>query len=251
MNLFGRNKNKGKAPPGESPAQLVADAFTDLRVHVRLQEQGIATGEGQGEAFRERLHEAIPELSPYGSNQYAVVRAILDWDHQIPSDYMLLRIYTAYSRHEARLLDTQIRARDQAITADNVYPEFDLPDYGDLDASETYIAVLRPDSPEFEEFRFFSDWRKEVRPPVARAALSAVKQLESYQESYRARQNDALGSAVVVGWVPPCLAQSTAWAVEIWLVVEFDGQVGKAKVFMVDSESLAVTREYMTEVHVP
>ena len=38
---------------------------------------------------------------------------------------------------------------------------------------------------------------------------------------------------------------------EIWLVVEFDGQVGKAKVFMVDSESLAVTREYLTEVHVP
>ena len=111
--------------------------------------------------------------------------------------------------------------------------------------------MLRPDSHEFEEFRFFSDWRKEVRPPVARAALSAVKQLDSYQEAYRARQNDALGSAVVVGWVPPCLAQSKAWAVEIWLVVEFDGQVGKAKVFMVDSESLEVTREYLTEVHVP
>jgi hypothetical protein len=247
VSLFGRNKNKGKAPPGDPPEKLVADAFADLRVHVRLQEQGIASSE----AFRKALHTTTPELAPYGSNQYAVVRAILDWDHQIPSEYMLLRIYTAYSRHEARLLDTQIRARDQAISTDNVYPEFDLPDYGDLDASETYIAVLRPDSPEFEEFRFFSDWRKEVRPPVARAALSAVKQLDSYQESYRARQNDALGGAVVVGWVPPCLAHSTAWAVEIWLVVEFDGQVGKAKVFMVDSESLEVTREYLTEVHVP
>ena len=87
--------------------------------------------------------------------------------------------------------------------------------------------------------------------PLARAALSAVKQLESYQEAYRKRQNDALGSAVVVGWVPPCLAHSSAWAVEIWLVVEFDGQVGKARVFMVDSENLEITREYMTEVHVP
>ena len=53
-----------------------------------------------------RLHKSMPELAPYGSNQYAAVRAVLDWDHQIPSDYMLLRIYTAYSRHEARLLDT-------------------------------------------------------------------------------------------------------------------------------------------------
>lgn len=247
MSLFGRNKNKGKAPPGEPPEKLVTEAFTDLRVHVRLQEQGVA----KAEDFRKRLHAAVPELVPYGSNQYAAVRAVLDWDHQIPSEYMLLRIYTAYSRHEARLLDTQIRARDQLIASTNVYPEFDLPDYGELDASETYIAVLRPDSPEFEEFRFFSDWRKEVRPPVARAALSAVKQLDSFQDSYRSRQNDALGSAVVVGWVPPCLARSAAWAVEIWLVVEFDGQVGKAKVFMVDSESLEVTREYLTEVHVP
>ena len=35
------------------------------------------------------------------------------------------------------------------------------------------------------------------------------------------------------------------------MTVEFDGQVGKAKVFMVDSESLEITREYLTEVHVP
>jgi hypothetical protein len=247
VSLFGRNKNKGKAPPGDPPDKLVAEAFGDLRVHVRLQEQQLAATP----EFRKALHDAVPELVPYGSNQYAGVRAILDWDHQIPSEYMLLRIYTAYSRHEARLLDTQIRTREQGIANANVYPEFDLPDYGDLDASETYIAVLRPDSPEFEEFRFFSDWRKEVRPPVARAALSAVKQLDSYQAAYRARQNDALGSAVVVGWVPPCLARSSAWAIEIWLVVEFDGQVGKAQVFMVDSETLEVTREYTTEVHVP
>ena len=248
MNLFGRNRNKGRPPPGEPSAKLVDQAFDELRVHVRLREQGVADREAE---LRKKLRESVPELSPYGSNQYAVVRAVLDWDHQIPSEYMLLRIYTAYSRHEARLLDTQFRARDQAIESDNVYPEFDLPDYGELDASETYIAVLRPNSTEFEEFRFFSDWRKEVRPPVARAALSAVKQLDSYQEAYRTRQNDALGSAVVVGWVPPCLAHSSAWAVEIWLVVEFDGQIGKARVFMVDSESLEVSREYITEVHVP
>lgn len=247
MSLFGRNRNKGKPPPGEPPTKLVEQAFENLHVHVRLADQDLAPDE----ELRRALHQSMPELAPYGSNQYAAVRAILDWDHQIPSEYLLLRVYTAYSRHEARLLDTQLRARDQAIAAGNIYPEFDLPDYGELDASETYIAVLRPNGSEFEEFRFFSDWRKEVRPPIARAAVSAVKNLDSFNEAYRNRQNDALGSAVVVGWVPPCLAHSTAWAVEIWLVVEFDGQVGKAMVFMVDSESLEVTREYLTEVHVP
>ncbi|MCA9682539.1 MAG: hypothetical protein KC457_10120, partial [Myxococcales bacterium] len=183
MSLFGRNKNKGNkappGPPGESPAKLLEQAFDELRVHVRVQDQGVCADE----SLRKKLHQTMPALSPYGSNRYAAIRAVLDWDHQIPSEYMLLRVYTAYSRHEARLLDTQIRARDQAIAADNVYPEFDLPDYGELDSSETYIAVLRPGSTEFEEFRFFSDWRKEVRPPVARAALSAVKNLESYQQA--------------------------------------------------------------------
>ncbi len=247
MNLFGRNKNKGKPPPTDPPGELVKQAFDELRIHARLLEQGVGTDID----YAGRLHDIIPVLSAFGSNQYAVIRAVLDWDHQIPSEYALLRIYAAYSKHEARLLDTQLRARDQAIALGNLHPEFDLPDFGELDSSETYIGVLRPGGADFEEFRFFSDWRKEVRPAVARAALSAVKQLESYQEAYRKRQNDALGSAVVVGWVPPCLAQSTAWAVEIWLVVEFDGQVGKARVFMVDSENLAITREYMTEVHVP
>ena len=250
MSLFGRDRGKGKQPdPPEDPAELLAAAFSpeQLLVHVRLREQG----HGPDEALRAQIEAAVPELVPYGSNRYAAIRAVLDWDHQLPSEFLLLRIYAAYSRHEVRLLDTQIRARNQAIETDNVYPEFDLPDFGELDASETYIAVLRPGAAEFEEFRFFSDWRKEVRPPIARAALSTVKELDSYQAAYRARQNDALGSAVVVGWVPPCLAQSNAWAVEIWLVVDFDGQAGRAKVFMVDSETLEVTREYLTDVHVP
>ena len=134
-----RNKNKNKAPPAEPPAKLVENAFTDLRVHARLLEQDIA----RSDDFRVQLHKAVPTLTPYGSNQYAAVRAVLDWDHQLPSDYMLLRIYTAYSRHEARLLDTQIRARDQAIASDNVYPEFDLPDYGDLDASDLRLCCER------------------------------------------------------------------------------------------------------------
>ncbi len=155
MNLFGRNKNKGKPPPNEPPSELVRQAFADLRIHVRLMDQGV----GADIDYAKQLHEVVPELAPFGSNQYAAVRAVLDWDHQIPSEYALLRIYVAYSKHEARLLDTQIRAREQAIAMDNVYPEFDLPDFGELDSSETYIGVLRPGGLEFEEFRFFSDWK--------------------------------------------------------------------------------------------
>src|SRR5690606_36363236 len=41
VSLFGRNKNKGKPPPGDPPAKLVEEAFMNLRVHVRLLEQGV------------------------------------------------------------------------------------------------------------------------------------------------------------------------------------------------------------------
>jgi hypothetical protein len=225
---------------------IVRSALQEMHVHTRIREQGLAP-EG---AAAEDLIAAVPALSPFGSNKYASVRAIIDWDHQLPSKFSLLRIYIAYSGHEARRLDTQIRAREQAIRGDNLYPEFDLPDYADLEASETYVGVIRPGSTSFEEFRFFASWRKEVRAPIARNAVAKVKQLELYKEAYRLRQNDALGSAIVVGWAPPCLANSDHWAVEIWLVVEFDGQRGRAQVFMIDSETLELTHNYQTDVHV-
>jgi hypothetical protein len=60
---------------------------------------------------------------------------------------------------------------------------------------------------------------------------------------------EGLGAAVVVGWAPPCLAHSSSWAIEIWLITEFNGQSGKAHVFMVDSEAQKITREFETDVH--
>jgi len=226
-------------------AEILEKALEQMRVHVRLQDQNLAPDT----ATREILQRSLPALRAFGGNRYASMRAILDWDHQLPSQAVLLRIYAAYSGHEARLLDTQVRAREQQIEAGNLYPEFDLADYGDLDASESYVAVLRPGQWQLEDLRFFSPWRKEVRHGVAQAAIAAVRKLDSFKRAYRKRNNEALGGPVVVGWSPPCLADAEHWAVEVWLLTEFDGQGGKAMVFMVDSESHQVGRTYLTDVH--
>lgn len=225
--------------------EILDAALDDLRVHVRVRDQGLAPGPDT----REILVRSLPKLRAFGGNRYATMRAILDWDHQLPSQAVLLRIYAAYSGHEARLLDTQVRAREQQIEAGNIYPEFDLADYGDLDASESYVAVMRPGQWQIEDLRFFSPWRKEVRHGVAQAAIAAVRKLDSFKRAYRKRNNEALGGPVVVGWSPPCLADSENWAVEVWLLTEFDGQGGKAMVFMVDSETHQVGRTYLTDVH--
>ena len=93
-----------------------------------------------------------------------------------------------------------------------------------------------------------SNWRKQVRPVVADLAVDTVKKSPSYAKVASRRSGDGLGGPVVIGWAPPCLANTDTWAVEIWLLTEFDGHQGKARVFMVDLQRKEVTREFDTDV---
>ena len=147
-----------------------------------------------------------------------------------------------------RHLQTELARRERVIAADNLYPEFDLPDYGMLPASETYVAMMRADRLMIEDLRFSSEWRRRVDQSAQRAALTSVRRLDSFTRSLQERTHEHLGPPVVIGWTPPCLAHSTNWAIEVWLLVDFDGHRGRAHVFMVDSGTHEVTRELFTEV---
>ena len=216
----------------------------ELKVHVRLTDQGHdPSPEELG-----RLVELLPDLSAFSDESFHRVRVVLDWDHQIPSQFILLRVFGCYDERSAGRLDAVIGDRDAEIGEMNLYPEFDVPDYGEIEASETYVAVMRPGSVEFEDFRFLSSWRKQVDPKVADHAVRTVRGYEGYKKAAAARASDGLGGPVVIGWAPPCLAESSSWAIEIWLLTEFDGHSGKARVFMVDTESASVTREFDTDV---
>lgn len=229
----------------ERDAQMVRHALRhELKVHVRIVDQGKAPTPEQ----LEQLAETIPDVMAFGDSSFHGVRALLDWDHQIPSKYVLLRILGCYRAVDLERLDALIEDRDEEIAEGNLYPEFDVPDYGDIDASESYVALMTPGSVEIEDFRFMSTWRKQVRPSVADLAVETVKNTPSYQRAAAARSGDGLGGPVVIGWAPPCLANTSTWAVEIWLLTEFDGHQGKARVFMVDLDAKTVTREFDTDV---
>ena len=230
----------------QADATLARKAITDeLVVHPRVVQQGLSPTPEQ----RKRLAEQIPALKAFSNNRYSKARAVLDWDHQLPSQLLFLRLYMSYGSREADRVGRDFKRRQQTIAEDNLYPEFDVPDYSDIPASETYIALLRPGSSELNDLRFFSDWRKQVKPSLMRDALAAVRGHASFERSLNARTHDHLGPPVVIGWAPPCLAHSEQWAIEVWLLVDFDGHSGKAHVFMVDSKSKKVSREYFTEVH--
>jgi hypothetical protein len=216
----------------------------ELKVHVRLDDQGHApTEEELG-----KLAKELPDLSAFADHRFRAVRVILDWDHQIPSQFVLLRVLACYDNDVLKRVDAILEDRDDEINETNLYPEFDVPDYGEIEASETYVAVMRPGSTEFEDFRFLSAWRKQVEPKLAETAVKVVRAYEGYKKAAAARSSDGLGGPVVIGWAPPCLAETEEWAIEIWLLTEFDGHSGKAQVFMVDPHGGEVTREFQTDV---
>jgi hypothetical protein len=226
-------------------AKSVRRAILDeLRVHVRLQDQG----HGFEGDLRQRLADAIPDLMAFADNNFRGVRAVLDWDHQIPSQYALLRILACYDDDCLERVDAVLADRDEDIAEGNLYPEFDVPDYGEIDASESYVALLRPGEPKVEDFRFLSPWRKQVGIAAADAAVAAVKDSASYKGVVKNRVSEGLGGPVVIGWAPPCLAATPDWGVEVWVLTEFDGHQGKARVFMVDPDRRKVTREFETDV---
>ncbi|MEZ4449770.1 MAG: hypothetical protein R3B09_09830 [Nannocystaceae bacterium] len=230
---------------GSTDDTPVRAAIVDrLVVHPRVAQQGLQPTVEQ----RQALCATLPRLVPFGNNRYASARAILDWDHGLPSQSFFLRLYVCYSEREAKTLDADIARRERDIAGDNLYPEFDLPDYANLPASEGYVALLRPGELRIDELRFASEWRRRVDQSAQRSALAAVRKLESFNRSLQERNHDHLGPPVVIGWTPPCLARSNTWAVEVWLLIDFDGHRGRAHVFMVDSQSHDVTREFFTEV---
>jgi len=230
----------------DDPALVRTALLQRLKVHTRVAQQGL----GPTPDVRKKLAASLPDILAFGDRRYAAAHVVLDWDHRLPSEAMLLRLYLSYTDREAADVENAFKARDREIDSGNLYPEFDVPDYGEIDASETYVGLVRPKGLEVEELRFFSDWRKSVQQPVVRDVLAAVRGHAGYERSMRERSHDNLGPPVVIGWTPPCLANSKHWAVEVWLLVDFDGHMGRAHVFMVDSKLRNVTREFFTEVQI-
>lgn len=234
-----------KAPDQSPDAALVRQTLLEeLKVHVRVSDQDYAPSL----ELLQTLAVELPDLTAFADNKFERVRVVLDWDHQLPSQFILLRIIASYDEASAERVDELLAMRDAEIGEMNLYPEFDVPDYGEIEASENYVAVLRPGVIEFEDFRFLSSWRKQVDPKIADSAVQLARAYQGYKDAAASRASEGLGGPVVIGWAPPCLADSDRWAIEIWLLTEFDGHAGKAQVFMVDEEAGEVTRQFQTDV---
>ncbi len=212
----------------------------DMRVHPRLTQQSLF---GRTDA-RVRIAAAIPPLVPFGEAEYAGATWIIDWDHRIPSRHAALRLYAYYTPDGRRELDGALAARERAIAADDLFPEFDVPDFAGLPADEAYEAETDlAGSP--ARLRLVSEWRRQIQPAAASRAIEIVRASAPFREllsSGRVRPT-GLGDLEPAEWSPPCESGHVRWALDVWYLLTFNGMVGEGRAFLVDLVDKQVVRE--------
>lgn len=205
-----------------------------LRVHPRLQQQGL----GESRESRERLAEALPPLVPFGGRRPLAVVPILDWDHRLPTRQLLLRVHVAYDAEAADSLEAAFNDRDRDIRLRDLFPEFDVPDYEELPGDEIYEAELTL-SFGLQTMRLTSAWRREIDPDLAESAVQRVRTSDEFRRVRKTEplRSSHLGDLEPVSWMPPCESNLAVWTVDVWWLTAFDGRIGRGWSFLVDTET--------------
>jgi hypothetical protein len=183
---------------------------------------------------------ALPRLTPFRDHAVQSVVAALDWDHRLPSKALVLRFHVCYDGKTRQLFDQALARRKAEIAERDLFPEFDVPDYGGLPADEAYDVELSKDL-SIEAMRLTSPWRRDIGEDDATRAVNAVRASSQFDE---AKRNDPsrpanLGDLEAVAWTPPCESGQAQWTLDVWWLTSFDGRIGKGWSFLVDLASRA------------
>lgn len=212
-----------------------------LIVHPRLAQQQLWTAPGESI----RLASELPPLVPFGESEYVGGDWILDWDHRLPSLHAVLRLSAYYSEARKREAEEAIEHRRAQIAKEDLFPEFDVPDFGAIPADESYEAELEIGNPP-SRLRLVSEWRREIEPAAAERAVEIVRGSASFQE-IKSRggtfRPPGLGDLEAAEWSPPCESGHVRWGVDVWYLLTYNGMVGEGRAFLVDRVEPLVVRE--------
>jgi hypothetical protein len=219
---------------------LRAELERELLRHPRVVHQELlADAEGRG-----RLAASLPTFVPFRATGYAAAAWVLDWDHRLPSRDLILRLYAFYTEDSLRAFRKAFEDRRKFIEKEDLFPEFDVPDFGGLVADEAYEAEVPVAGPP-KKFRLVSEWRREVEAKVGRAAEDVVRQSSAFKElssQVRARP-PGLGDLEAAEWSPPSESGHGRWGIDVWYLRAFNGMVGEGTAFLVDLEEQRVVSQ--------
>jgi hypothetical protein len=204
--------------------------MTEVAVHPRVAQQGIGPDKA-----RALFEQALPRVQPFRDHEVHSVVAVLDWDHRLPSKQLTLRLHVLYDGAARGRFDQALARRREEITARDLYPEFDVPDFGGLPADEAYDVELTMGL-DIEAMRLTSPWRRDVADEDALAAIEAVRASAVFADvkQQEAGRSPALGDLEAVAWTPPCESGQKRWTLDVWWLTAFDGRIGRGWSFLVD-----------------
>jgi hypothetical protein len=209
-------------------------------VHPRLAQQGLF----RAEEDRRRIAAAVPPLVPFGGAQYQGATWIVDWDHRLPSKVAILRLYAFYDRERDKLGEEILAQRKAEIEGQDLFPEFDLPDFHGLLGDEVYEAELDLAGVP-GRLRLTSEWRRDLDAAIGTKAIEIVRASTSFKE-LRSKEKGrpmGLGDLDAAEWCPPCESGHVRWAIDVWYLLTYNGMVGEGRAFLVDVENGSVVRE--------
>ena len=103
-----------------APLDLREELKRDLRRHPRVELQGLY----ESTADREKLAESLPVFLPFMGKTYQAVLWVADWDHRLPSQNIIMRLYAYYAGQSKQAAEDSFGERKAQITAETIFPEF-------------------------------------------------------------------------------------------------------------------------------
>ncbi len=217
----------------------------ELFLHPRVAQQNI-----DQDAAQRVLAAALPKVTPFRDRTVHSVIAALDWDHRLPSKALTLRLHVCYDEATRQRFEQALTRRKAEIAERDVFPEFDVPDFGGLPADEAYDVELSSELG-IEAMRLTSPWRREVAEEDSGRAVQAVRVSKQFVDVKKAEPTRPanLGDLEAVAWTPPCESGQQRWTLDVWWLTSFDGRIGKGWSFLVDlaareSEQVVSAREF-------
>jgi hypothetical protein len=208
----------------------VKQVLKTVRLHPRVAYQGYFGADGE----RARIIAALPNLVPFRESYHAAI-AVVDWDHRLPSKVLTLRLYLYYDEWTYAEGEAAFDQRLEEIGLRDRFPEFDVPDFGELPADEVYEAEVQPDGA-IGTWRLTSPWRREIAAAEGNAAVTVARSSAEFAKIAAAALDRPrhLGDLEAVSWTPPCESGHPRWTLDVWYLLAFDGRVGSGRSLLVD-----------------
>jgi hypothetical protein len=212
----------------------------DLRRHPRVELQGLLASDEE----KSKLASSLPVFLPFKGKSYKSVLWVADWDHRLPSQNVIMRLYAYYGSGGRHTADDSFSERHAQITGETIFPEFDVSDFSGLPADEVYESE-RTVTGELKGFHLVSEWRREIEPALGRKAEQIVRSSQHFREiaSQTRARPPGLGDLEAAEWSPPSESGHKAWGLDVWYLRAFNGMVGEGTAFLVDLEAGIVVKQ--------